>query len=67
MFRQNRTLTQNKMTVQKVFADDKLQDVENITEINNDLKKLMYVSTLCNDTKIGENNNLTGDPTETAL
>lgn len=61
------TLTQNKMTVQKVFADDKLQDVENITEINNDLKKLMYVSTLCNDTKIGENNNLTGDPTETAL
>ena len=61
------TLTQNKMTVQKVFADDKLQDVEDITEINNDLKKLMYVSTLCNDTKIGENNNLTGDPTETAL
>ena len=61
------TLTQNKMTVQKVFADDKLQDVENITEINYDLKKLMYVSTLCNDTKIGENNNLTGDPTETAL
>ena len=61
------TLTQNKMTVQKVFADDKLHDVEDITEINNDLKKLMYVSTLCNDTKIGENNNLTGDPTETAL
>ena len=61
------TLTQNKMTVQKVFADDKLQDVENITEINYDLERLMYVSTLCNDTKIGENNNLTGDPTETAL
>ena len=61
------TLTQNKMTVQKVFADDKIQDVENITEINNDLERLMYVSTLCNDTKIGENNNLTGDPTETAL
>lgn len=61
------TLTQNKMTVQQVFADDKLVQVEEITEINNDLEKLMYVSTLCNDTKIGENNNLTGDPTETAL
>ena len=61
------TLTQNKMTVQKVFADNKLQEVEDITEIKEDLEKLMYVSTLCNDTKIGENNSLTGDPTETAL
>ena len=61
------TLTQNKMTVQKVFADGKLSNVEDITTINNSLEKLMYTSTLCNDTKIGENNNLTGDPTETAL
>ena len=61
------TLTQNKMTVQKVFADGKLSNVEDITTINNSLEKLMYISTLCNDTKIGENNNLTGDPTETAL
>ena len=61
------TLTQNKMTVQKVFADGKLSKVEDITTINNSLEKLMYISTLCNDTKIGENNNLTGDPTETAL
>ena len=61
------TLTQNKMTVQKVFADNKLLAVEDITEIKDDLEKLMYVNTLCNDTKIGENNSLTGDPTETAL
>ena len=27
----------------------------------------MYDAVLCNDTKIGENNTLTGDPTETAL
>ncbi len=61
------TLTQNKMTVQKVFADGNLSNVEDITKIENGLEKLMYTSTLCNDTKIGENNNLTGDPTETAL
>ena len=61
------TLTQNKMTVQKVFVDGKLINVEDITTINNSLEKLMYTSTLCNDTKIGENKNLTGDPTETAL
>ena len=61
------TLTQNKMTVQKVFADNKLVNVEDISNVENSLEKLMYTVTLCNDTKIGENNNLTGDPTETAL
>ena len=61
------TLTQNKMTVQKVFVSGNLLDVNAIEETSGDFEKLMYVSTLCNDTKIGENNNLTGDPTETAL
>ena len=61
------TLTQNKMTVQKVFVDGKVQDVEELTNPTGDFEKLMYISTLCNDTKIGENNTLTGDPTETAL
>ena len=61
------TLTQNKMTVQKVFVDGNLLNVEDIHEPIGDFEKLMYVSTLCNDTKIGENNTLTGDPTETAL
>ena len=61
------TLTQNKMTVQKVFTNNKLTDVEDIKELSDEGKKLMYVCSLCNDTKIGENNTLTGDPTETAL
>ncbi len=61
------TLTQNKMTVQKVFIDDKIEDVPNIKDINGELDRLMQVCTLCNDTKIGENKQLTGDPTETAL
>ena len=61
------TLTQNKMTVQKVFTNNKLVNTEDIKELSNEGKKLMYVCSLCNDTKIGENNTLTGDPTETAL
>ena len=63
------TLTQNKMTVKKIFYDGKLIDIENIKEdeIKDDLERLVYISMLCNDTKIGENNELTGDPTETAL
>ena len=61
------TLTQNKMTVQKIFTNGTLESVENIKELNNEQRKLMYDAVLCNDTKIGENNTLTGDPTETAL
>lgn len=63
------TLTQNKMTVQKVYVDNKIMNMENlsIVEPESDLEKLVYISMLCNDTKVGENNELTGDPTETAL
>ena len=63
------TLTQNKMTVKKVFYDEKLVNLEDIKqeEIKDDLEKLVYVSMLCNDTKVGKDNKLTGDPTETAL
>ena len=63
------TLTQNKMTVQKVFINGKtidLKDAKELTE-NEEMQKLIYANMLCNDTKIGENNELTGDPTETAL
>ena len=35
--------------------------------LKDDLEKLVYVSMLCNDTKVGKDNELTGDPTETAL
>lgn len=60
------TLTQNKMTVKKVFWNNKLVNLEDI-KLDEDVKKLVYASMLCNDTKVGANNELTGDPTETAL
>lgn len=63
------TLTQNKMTVQKIFYNNKLVDIPevNLEEEDAILEKLVYVSMLCNDTKIGTDKQLTGDPTETAL
>lgn len=60
------TLTQNKMTVEKIFCDGGLVNLDD-SKTMIDIKKLVYASMLCNDTKIGENNTLTGDPTETAL
>ena len=63
------TLTQNKMTVEKIFWNDATRDAENIPEdeIDEELKKLVYANMLCNDTKISKDGSLTGDPTETAL
>ena len=63
------TLTQNKMTVQKIFINSEIKDLEKIEEkdINEDIKKLVYSNMLCNDTKISKDGTLTGDPTETAL
>ncbi len=63
------TLTQNKMTVEKIFWNDKLEEISNISEekIDDELKKLVYANMLCNDTKIQNDGKLTGDPTETAL
>ena len=61
------TLTQNKMTVEKIFINSKTEDLESIKEINEDMNKLVYANMLCNDTKISSDGTLTGDPTETAL
>jgi len=61
------TLTQNKMTVEKIYWNNKLVNVADVDSNDKDLEKLIFTSMLCNDTKIGENNELTGDPTETAL
>lgn len=63
------TLTQNKMTVEKIFWNDAIRDAENILEdeIDEELTKLVYANMLCNDTKISKDGTLTGDPTETAL
>ena len=60
------TLTQNKMTVEKVFCDGVLVDLDNAKSMI-DIQKLVYSSMLCNDTKISAEKELTGDPTETAL
>ena len=63
------TLTQNKMTVEKIFWNGAIREVKNIqdNEIDEELTKLVYANMLCNDTKISKDGNLTGDPTETAL
>lgn len=61
------TLTQNKMTVKKVFYNNKLVAMEDIRKKEEELEKLVYTSMLCNDTKVGSDKTLTGDPTETAL
>ena len=67
------TLTQNKMTVQKIFTSNEIMNMEILERADTDiikipeLKRLVYISMLCNDTKVSSNNTLTGDPTETAL
>ena len=63
------TLTQNKMTVEKIFWNNATREASNIAEdeIDGELKRLVYANMLCNDTKIANDGTLTGDPTETAL
>mgnify|MGYP004533970763 FL=1 len=60
------TLTQNKMTVEKVFCNDVTTTIDKI-EMNDDFEKLIYDCILCNDARVLENGELAGDPTETAL
>ena len=61
------TLTQNKMTVQKIFTNNYMIEVNKEIKINDELEKLIKIAMLCNDTKVGKDNELAGDPTETAL
>ena len=63
------TLTQNKMTVEKIYYNNRLIDLKEFKRdlSDNDLNKLVHSAMLCNDTKISESNELAGDPTETAL
>lgn len=61
------TLTQNKMTVKKIFTNSRAQNIDEINASNDELDKLVKAGMLCNDTKIAEDGSLTGDPTETAL
>ncbi len=61
------TLTQNKMTVKKVFCNAELVNLEDVKDFNEEITKLFEAQMLCNDTKVSEDGTLTGDPTETAL
>ena len=67
------TLTKNQMTVQKMFVNNTVYNLDNLEDIvkyenaNQEIKLLVYNGMLCNDTKIAEDGSLTGDPTETAL
>ena len=74
------TLTQNKMTLRKIFLDSKMYDVtdisskeqfDSISDLNKeDFLTLANILVFCNDTKFGEDKGAIvtiGDPTETAL
>ncbi|MDR2843646.1 MAG: calcium-translocating P-type ATPase, PMCA-type [Candidatus Symbiothrix sp.] len=67
------TLTQNKMTVVKMFTNGKAEDLDEILKtatLSDDQKQLIRAAILANDAKLSEENGLyttTGDPTETAL
>lgn len=74
------TLTQNKMTLRKIYVDNNLIDVTDIKSMDvlkkqasfndSDLDTLVNISMLCNDIEFGEDGGkkvLLGDPTEAAL
>lgn len=65
------TLTQNKMTVTKLFIDNNLLNSDSIeNDRGEDLETLLKIITLCNDSRLVEDDgkiSTTGDPTETSL
>ena len=63
------TLTQNKMTVEKLFWNGEIVDIDKAKENTQEeeIKQLVYANMLCNDTKISKDGTLNGDPTVTAL
>ncbi|WP_164957597.1 cation-translocating P-type ATPase [Clostridium estertheticum] len=60
------TLTQNKMTVTKFYADGHLGAIDSLNINHNEHKLLLENLVLCNDATYSENSK-TGDPTEIAL
>ncbi len=66
------TLTQNKMTVVKLYTYDEEKNITNdLPELSVAEKKLFHCAILVNDTKVNyvdeDSYTLTGDPTETAI
>ena len=60
------TLTQNKMTVTKFYADGSLGNIDSLNIDDDEHKLLLENLILCNDATYSENSK-TGDPTEIAL
>ena len=65
------TLTQNRMTVEKIFYNNEVfTTVEKVNNVDDHYRLLLNSMILCNDSKLAkenENYKVTGDPTETAL
>lgn len=60
------TLTQNKMTVQNVYVDNKVIDHDKLNIKNEIEHRILLMSLLCNDSVTVEKKEI-GDPTEVAL
>ncbi|APQ99646.1 calcium-translocating P-type ATPase, PMCA-type [Clostridium botulinum] len=60
------TLTQNKMTVIKFYANKEIQDIDKLNIKDNIHKMLLENLVLCNDATFSKDSS-TGDPTEIAL
>lgn len=60
------TLTQNKMTVKKIYVNGKLTNSENINLNDKFQKRLLEFGALCSDA-VSEDGKEIGDPTEVAL
>ncbi|MCX8074691.1 MAG: cation-translocating P-type ATPase [Clostridia bacterium] len=60
------TLTQNKMTVKQIYIDNDIVDFSKNIKITENVKQMVNISILCNDSKMSKNS-IIGDPTETAL
>ncbi|MEB3202614.1 MAG: HAD-IC family P-type ATPase [Synechococcus sp.] len=61
------TLTQNRMTVQEIYAGGALVPIEAMPPGNVALSETLLAGLLCNDARPSQLEGLVGDPTETAL
>ena len=59
------TLTQNRMTVEKIYVDDTLYEAADTS--SSSVKMLACCMAICNDANLSEEGHAVGDPTETAL
>ena len=64
------TLTQNKMTIEKIYCNNSLISIKDIDKITKEEKMIIEYGVLCNDTKaqyINGNWTKIGDPTEVSI